>query len=190
MIPLDRSGGPLQQSQCRLHVQAWDHLRRRFRCLWDRSCRPCLIDPVALAAASSSSRSPCFDSAALTPSLTPASSPPVLRQASTRCSFTEVASASGMSGPPQRPPHVGAFASGHVRPPMRQPAPTPAPALSAVATAGAGGSGVVASMLLQPPSRQFGPLAYLPPQQLPFVQYSPYQQFQHLSFPPFAQPSQ
>jgi hypothetical protein len=45
-------------------------------------------------------------------------------------------------------------------------------------------------MPLQPPLWQFGPPAYLPPQQLSFVQYLPYQQFQHLSFPLFAQPSQ
>jgi hypothetical protein len=39
-----------------------------------------------------------------------------------------------MSGPPQRPPPAGVFASGHVRPPLGQPAP---PMLGASGSAGA-----------------------------------------------------
>jgi hypothetical protein len=107
-----------------------------------------------------------------------------LSAAGSRPSFTDVVT---MSGPPQRPPPVGAFAVGHVRPPpLRQPVPhqsaAAASGVTGVVTRAPAAFGSVGGAPLQPPSRQQGPTSYMPPQQMPFVQCPQFHQFQALPF--------
>jgi hypothetical protein len=126
-------------------MQPWAHLWRRYRKLWTRSgcpsdksdasfdspfpSTPSAADPVA-------STSIAFIVYVTTVPIA-STSPPA---DGLRRSFVDVVT---MSGPPQRPPPVGAIAAGHVRSPFRQPTP-PLPGAGIAGSAG-GMAGVSAS---------------------------------------------
>jgi hypothetical protein len=83
-----------------------------------------------------------------------------------------------------RPPPAGSFAAGHVRPPLRQPAPQqPSQGIPGAGPSGlvAGQSGMAggaaAPLPLQPPARQMGMPTFIPPQQMPYAQYNPQSQY-------------
>jgi hypothetical protein len=91
-----------------------------------------------------------------------------------------------MSGPPQCPPAVGSLAPGHVRPPLRQPTPVQPGTMASGPSGLVGGlagsalpfgslGGAPSQFLLQPPARQMGLPAFLPPQEMPFAQYPNFQ---------------
>jgi hypothetical protein len=185
-----------------VQVQAWDHLRRRYRRLWDRNPRPVLIEcPAAAPTAPRSSSSLCASSTNIISPLGSASQSSWpsdqsrSRPTAFDRSFAAVVTTPTMSGPPQRPPPVGSYSTGHVRPPPRLPAlQRPAPGLQLGGPLGMGvgqagsASAPPGSMPLQPPAGQLGMPTFFPPQQMPYAQFAPsFQQFQALPFQLYVQ---
>ena len=190
---------------------SWEHLRRRFKAYWSRSVPASSSlarfsiapPPLRYAAPASTSPSPALGSCS--------SSSPALRWPRSFAAVVAAPPANRMAGMPQRPSMGGGGGGGPPRPPAtgllhqqtpRPPQPVPQQGVLAgqptVMGIAAGSSAPPGAQFpvpqvggypfrpLQPPSRQFGPPAFMPPQLMPYGQFMP-QQMSSSVFPPYQQ---